>query len=148
MPWPVTDHLFWGLPNSTTLKVPTNSVLFFQNYGYWKNYNIVGGGILVNPVANSEYGYTIGDGLYEEGGKSTATITAVAFSGYKFVSWTKNGVEISTDNPYSFTVTEDVELVANFESIVGIETSEFTAFKIYPNLVMKQHVDFQKIWRQ
>ena len=117
------------------LVVPTSAVLAYQNAEVWELFNnIVGGGLLVNPVSsNSEYGYTIGNGLYEGGGKSTATLTAVAFSGYKFVNWTIDGLEISTDNPYSFTVTEDVELVANFEEEVGIENIEATTIKIYPN---------------
>jgi len=37
-------------------------------------------------------------------------------------------------NPYSFTVTEDVELVANFEEGVGIvETDNYPSLRVYPN---------------
>lgn len=46
---------------------------------------------------------------------ATATLTATANDSYVFKNWTKNGAEVSTENPYSFTVTEDVELVANFD---------------------------------
>jgi len=31
---------------------------------------------------------------------------AIANSCYEFVNWTKNGVEVSKNNPYSFTVTD------------------------------------------
>jgi len=86
----------------------------------------------VNVYANnSEYGTVTGSAVYEE--NAIATIEATAFEDYKFINWTKNGVEISNDNPYKFIVTEDVELVANFQPNVGIITIEFDAVKIYPN---------------
>ena len=82
-------------------------------------------------VNNEEYGAATGGGYYKL--NATAIINATAYAGYKFVNWTKNDVEVSTDNPYNFTVTEDVELVANFEEEVGIENIEAAAIKIYPN---------------
>jgi hypothetical protein len=112
--------IFMGIKQSTcTLKVPTGSVEAYQNAEVWKKFNIIGGGFLVNPVtSNLEYGYTIGDALYEA--NETAIVSATAYNGYKFINWTKDGEEVSTDNPYSFIVTEDVELVANFEEDVEI----------------------------
>jgi len=44
----------------------------------------------------------------------TATVTATPSDCYSFVNWTSGGVVISADNPYSFTVTKDSALVANF----------------------------------
>ena len=62
---------------------------------------------------NALMGSIVGSGEYYEGG--TAMLTANANPGFRFVNWTKEGVEVSTDATYLFTVTEDVELVANFE---------------------------------
>ena len=45
------------------------------------------------------------------------TLTATANPGYKFLNWTVGGVEVSTDNPYTFIPTEDVTVVANFEQL-------------------------------
>ena len=67
-----------------------------------------------NPVAG---GTVIGTGAYQEG--ATATLTATPNTGYKFVNWTKGGEVVSTDATYSFPVTENVELVANFEAIAS-----------------------------
>ncbi|MBQ2438836.1 MAG: hypothetical protein II267_02995, partial [Paludibacteraceae bacterium] len=57
------------------------------------------------------------DGL-ADGGKyvrgAEATLTANPESGYKFVNWTSGETVVSTENPYKFTVTADVVLVANF----------------------------------
>ena len=65
---------------------------------------------------NALMGSIVGSGEYYEGG--TAMLTANANPGFRFVNWTKGGVEVSTDATYLFTVTEDVELVANFEVIL------------------------------
>ena len=66
---------------------------------------------IVNATAVN--GTVTGAGTYKD--NATATLTAIANDGYLFKNWTKNGVVESTENPYSFTVTEDVELVANFD---------------------------------
>ena len=63
--------------------------------------------------ATAENGSVTGTGTYKD--NETATLTATPNDGYLFKNWTKNGVVVSTENPYSFTVTEDVELVANFD---------------------------------
>ena len=65
--------------------------------------------------ASATNGTVTGDGTYQEG--ATATLTATPDEGYKFVNWTKGGVEVSTEATYSFPVTENVELVANFEAL-------------------------------
>lgn len=67
--------------------------------------------------ASATNGTVKGAGTYQEG--ATATLTAIPNTGYKFVNWTKGGVEVSTEANYSFPVTENVELVANFEAITS-----------------------------
>ena len=64
-----------------------------------------------NPV---EGGTVTGSDTYNHG--ATATLTATPNTGYEFVNWTNAGVEVSTEATYSFTVTENVELVANFKA--------------------------------
>ena len=68
-------------------------------------------------TVTAENGTVEGDGEYEEG--ATATLTATAASGYKFVNWTVEGEQVSTENPYSFEVTKDVTIVANFAKDQG-----------------------------
>ena len=46
---------------------------------------------------------------------SSVTVVATPADGYRFVNWTKEGVEVSTDATYTFTATEAIDLVANFE---------------------------------
>ena len=42
------------------------------------------------------------------------TLTATPNEGYSFVNWTVNGEIVSTENPYTATITNDIEYVANF----------------------------------
>jgi uncharacterized repeat protein (TIGR02543 family) len=53
-----------------------------------------------------------GAGEYSEG--TSVTLIATANTGYTFVNWTEDGVEVSTDAEYTFTATDDRILVANF----------------------------------
>ena len=66
----------------------------------------------VNPA---ETGTIEGAGTYVQG--ATATLTATAAEGYEFVNWTKGEEVVSTANPYTFDVTENVTLVANFVAV-------------------------------
>ena len=50
-------------------------------------------------------------------------VTATANEGYSFVNWTENGTVVSTDASYTFTVTRDRELVANFVEVATQTTS-------------------------
>ena len=72
--------------------------------------------------ATAENGTVEGAGQYEEG--TQATLTATAADGYEFVNWTVDGAEVSTENPYTFTVTADVALVANFQEAAAVVTKE------------------------
>lgn len=84
---------------------------------------------------NPEWGTATitGDGTYEEG--SDVTITATPNKGYCFINWTKkDGTVFSTDSVHTFAVTEDMELVANFEKIpddVANENRKNDNFAVY-----------------
>ena len=77
-----------------------------------------------NVTATAENGTVEGAGVYEQG--TEATLTATPVEGYEFVNWTVEGTEVSTENPYKFTVTADVALVANFKKAApAMETVYF-----------------------
>ena len=65
-----------------------------------------------NPV---EGGTVAGAGSYMEG--DACTLTATASSGYTFVNWTENGTQVSTNPTYTFTVTGNRNLMANFTEV-------------------------------
>ncbi len=66
--------------------------------------------LLANP-ANA--GTVSGDGTYNYG--ASCTVTATPYQRYLFANWTENGTVVSTDQSYTFTVTANRNLVANFE---------------------------------
>ena len=67
-----------------------------------------------------------GSGVYADG--EEITITANENQTKTFVKWTSDNVDVSTDNPYTFNVTENITLTAEFENApVTITTG--TAFE-------------------
>ena len=128
----------WNLYNLTDGKFESSAILYVKNQtetnsaANWLNVQVVDEktayiyqfcpkvGAAVWKVtrdhivtATAENGTVEGAGTYKD--NATATLTATPNDGYLFKNWTKNGSVVSTENPYSFTVTEDVELVANFD---------------------------------
>lgn len=69
--------------------------------------------LYVTAVANpAESGTVYGYGPYEIG--ETVNMSCVPAIGYSFNNWTENGVILSTNASFSFVITENRSLVANF----------------------------------
>lgn len=58
-------------------------------------------------------GSTKGSGSFDSG--TDVTVTATPNQGYNFVNWTVNGAAVSTNSNYTFKITGNTNLVANFE---------------------------------
>ena len=65
--------------------------------------------VSANPALG---GNVTGGGTYTQG--QSCTVTATANAGYTFTNWTENGNVVSTNANYTFTVTGNRTLVANF----------------------------------
>ena len=65
-----------------------------------------------NPLAG---GTTNGGGTFNSG--SSVTVTATANAGYVFTNWTEGGNEVSTNGSYTFTISGNRILVANFTAL-------------------------------
>ena len=74
----------------------------------------------ITATCELQYGEVTGGGVYEYG--TPITLTAIPHSGYEFKQWS-NGL---TDNPYHFTVLEDLTLEAVFipSAATAIENTE------------------------
>ena len=76
---------------------------------------------------NTNYGTVSGGGQYNY--NQSCTVTATPADGYMFTNWTSNGSVASTDAAYTFNVTANVDLVANFAAGVmigsGTETNDY-----------------------
>ena len=79
----------------------------------------------ISVAANPTNGGTVtGGGTFEQG--QSCTVNATAASGYSFVNWTENGNEVSSRDSFTFNVTANRSLVANFVAIsytIGISAS-------------------------
>ena len=105
------------------------------------NYNVAA---VANP---EEAGAVTGAGIYTE--NETVTLTATANEGYKFLNWTENGEVVSENAEYSFTITSDRNLVANFVSTEGVEELS-SSFRLYPNpvndkLIIETEVEIKEV---
>ena len=76
-----------------------------------------------NPT---EGGSVTGEGTYNHG--LNCTMTATTNSGYVFQNWTENDEVVSTDATYTFTVTNDRNLVANFRLLTNYWTPESSGY--------------------
>ena len=73
----------------------------------------------INAIANPSAGGTVkGSGSYAYGAE--CTMIAQPKLNYSFMYWTIDGEVVSTDDHYSFTVTGDRNLIANFSQPIAI----------------------------
>lgn len=85
--------------------------------------------ISINPKNTGE---VTGAGNYYHG--EEVTLKATANDGYKFVSWTEGGNVLSEEDEYTFVITSDMNVVANFAMQEGIEEL-MSSIRFYPNPV-------------
>ena len=71
---------------------------------------------------------------------STLTLSAIPSDGYSFVNWTKDGVQVSSNTSFSFTVTEDANLVANFISNTVSANTTIASLTMNGNVTINSNV--------
>ena len=62
---------------------------------------------------------------------TTFTATATANPDHHFVAWMNGNTQVSTANPYTFTVTDDITLTATFAYNDGIENFDLSKVNVY-----------------
>ncbi len=100
-----------------TTGTATLTVFGYNKITYIATIDITPGGgtqYTVNVSANPVEGGTVaGGGIYNEG--QNCTVKAITNDGFIFTNWTENDIVVSTEANYTFNVTSDRTLVANFE---------------------------------
>ena len=103
---------------SGTTGTATLTVFGYNKITYIATINITSGGgtqYTVNVSANPTNGGTVtGGGSYQQG--QSCTVTASPNAGFNFTNWTENGNVVSTQASYTFNVTSNRNLVANFQA--------------------------------
>jgi hypothetical protein len=86
----------------------------------------------VSLSVNNETGGSVsGGGIYSHG--ETITVSANAVKGYSFAGWTINNDTVSKNPQYTFDVTLDKQLMANFFLSTAAGKGLKNSIKIYPN---------------
>lgn len=99
---------------------PTYSFTVTESATYIANFTAQSYTITVSATPN-DGGTVSGGGSYTYG--QSCTVHATANTGYSFIDWTESGSQVSNQADYSFTVTGNRNLVANF----ALQTYEITA---------------------
>ena len=128
----LADNTVFPYPNIATLTVPCGSLEAYSSAtSYWNVFfsgRISENGYNVEVSVNDE---TFGS-VAVESDCSTATLTATANEGYRFVIWNDG----NTDNPRTVALTSDTSFTAIFalidESSLS-EDAEFAELSVYPN---------------
>ena len=109
-----TCNITFAAPGTTG--TATLTVFGYNKITYVGTVNITSGGAQyynVSVMANPTEGGTVtGDGGYQAG--QSCTVTATPNAGYTFTNWMENGIVVSTQANYTFTVTGNHYLTANF----------------------------------
>ena len=118
---PTTGFTFANWMESDTLYATTTSISFtaYTDRSFVANFDTVMHHVNVS-VNLAEAGTATGSGDYQEG--SLVLVSAVPNEHYEFVSWTENGVSVSSNPNYTFAVWGDRDLLANF-SLVNFEVT-------------------------
>ena len=113
---PETGYRFVNLTLNNNVVSVSNPYIahITENSEYVANFEKIIYTISVSATEGGEA--TASSESVEQGG--SVTLTATANSGYEFVNWTLNGEVVSTENPYTVTVTANSEFVANFKQKV------------------------------
>lgn len=115
---PNAGYIFtnWTDGASVISTSPTYSFLAQADRTLVANFATAGTGkIITTSSTPAAGGSTSGDGEYVPG--SSATVSATPNPGYKFSKWLVNGTNVSTANPYTFTVGGNQTLVAKFKPV-------------------------------
>lgn len=116
---------------SDIARLVATRTISYQDYQFTQTraITIASDGSVVQPETPGQlrcYVTALGQGGTVSGGGSFApgasvTVTATAASGYTFRNWIKNGTSqvVSTANPYTFTINEQTDLVATFDTEGG-----------------------------
>ena len=115
--------------------VPCGAKSAYQTDDYWKMFtNYQTDQVFPYQIAITSENEAFGSVtiIQQPDCETDAIVEATANEGCSFKGWSVNGEIISTENPFTFAVTEDTELVAIFSGL-GVDDNEMTTASVYPN---------------
>jgi hypothetical protein len=154
VPQTINSNVFDGVTKSAcTLTVSTSSVNAYQNAAVWEDFApITGGGILLS--AKTKYpnigsvSSTLPDGLYPA---NTAVMLTASSADYSFLGWTSGANSLGNANPFTFTLTQDTLITAefghpaNFNLATAGTLKNQTGIKTFTHLTLTGNIDARDI---
>jgi hypothetical protein len=104
-----------SIPGTSTVVVTAENGTTTKTYTVHHAYSFFTIDLTATPAAG---GSVSGGGLYGQG--FSATVTASPASGYNFVNWTEGSTVVSSNPVYTFPVSANRSLVANFVQVLQI----------------------------
>ena len=127
------DQVSFQMQRDILIIVPCGTQETYQNTPGWNVFSNIQDGmtVLFSAVSSDETAGTVR--ILKEATCEDRTVEVIAEpnEGWEFVYWEANGERVSSENPYSFVLEEDTELVAYFSG-TGVEEKE-QWFVVYPN---------------
>ncbi len=127
------DQVSLQMQRDILIIVPCGTQETYQNTPEWNVFSNIQDGmtVLFSAVSSDETAGTVY--LLKEATCEDRTVEVLAESneGWKFLYWEANGEQVSSENPYSFVLEEDTELVAYFSG-TGLDEIE-QLFRVFPN---------------
>ena len=134
LPPEISSSTFKDIPETIPVYVPACSLLEYQNAEYWNQFQ---------NLQADEFNLSVTPNFIELGSVSIvqqpdcehdAIVLATPNEGVPFSGWMEDGVIVSIENPYTFTMTGNRNLVACF-GYYGVDDNELPDVEIYPNPV-------------
>lgn len=123
--------LNWTENGQIVSTIPNYQFVVNGNHSLIANFSQNAYTITASPNINNG-GTITGAGTYLSG--LTATLQATPSTTWQFLNWTESGIIISTSPSYSFPVTADRTIVANFSTTTSIHDPEKSfSLNLYPN---------------
>ena len=127
------DQVSLQMQRDILIIVPCGTQETYQNTPGWNVFSNIQDGmtVLFSAVSSDETAGTVRVLKEAACEDRTVEVEALPNEGYAFIYWEANGEQVSSENPYSFMLEEDTELVAYFSG-TGLDEKE-QRIVAYPN---------------
>ena len=126
-------------------EVPVSTPLYTSSGEEYFNIGCTDGQYTVSLGQTGGTGTLTGAGTYDACSKVTVTVTPD--NQYKFIRWTEGGVEVSKEKSYSFYLTRNRELTAEFEPAVYNNITWWNLFQNGQDVEDPNGAYNERLWR-
>lgn len=133
--WPDEEEdAFYGINKEIPVYVPCNSVNEYQAADYWNQFNNFQESLLYSLTIEAiEPEHCTVNIVQQPSCELQAIVKAEPAIGYTFVAWEEDGMVVSNDSIYTFTVDRNIRLQAKVKPNTGVSEGVEKSVDVYPN---------------